>query len=105
MEIVDSGTRKPITGNIEKGDREMTTQELHDEFWLLTKSILQDSKIDTTEARVLKRWLEEHQQGDEFAVAIGRLSRILEDGYVDRFESKEAIKAFGDVLVWLGTSS
>ena len=83
----------------------MTTQELHDEFWLLTKSILQDSRIDTAEARVLKRWLEEHQQGDEFAVAIGKVSRILEDGYVDRFESNEAITALGDVLVRFSASS
>ena len=82
----------------------MTTQELHDEFWLLTKSILQDSKVDTTEARVLKRWLEEHQQGDEFRHAIGKMERILGDGYVDRFESQEAISALGNVLVWLGTS-
>lgn len=51
----------------------MTTRELHDEFWLLTKSILKDSQIDTTEARVLKRWLEEHQQDDEFKHAIGLL--------------------------------
>ena len=83
----------------------MTTQELHDEFWLLTKSILQDSKIDTTEARVLKRWLEEHQQGDEFDHAIGKMESILGDGYVDRFESQDAISALGDVLVRLGVSS
>ena len=80
----------------------MTTQEQHDEFWLLTKSILQDSKIDTAEARVLKRWLEEHQQGDEFKHAIGKMGRILDDVYVDRFESQEAISALGDVLVLLG---
>ena len=83
----------------------MTTQELHDEFWLLTKSILQDSKIDTAEARVLKRWLEEHQQGDEFKHAIGKMGRVLGDGYVDRFESKEAISALGNVLVQLGAAT
>ena len=55
------------------GLKPMTTRELHDEFWLLTKSILKDSQIDTTEARVLKRWLEEHQQDDEFKHAIGLL--------------------------------
>ena len=80
----------------------MTTQERHDEFWLLTKSILQDSRIDAAEARVLRRWLEAHREGDEFDVAIGKLGRVLEDGYVDRFESAEAIKALGDVLVHLG---
>ena len=83
----------------------MTTKELHDEFWLLTKSILQDSKIDTTEARVLKRWLEEHQEGDEFKCAIGKMGRILDDGYVDRFESQEAISTLGDVLARLGMAT
>ena len=83
----------------------MTTQELHDEFWLLTKSILQDSRIDMAEARVLKRWLEEHQQGDEFKHAIENMGRILGDGYVDRFESQEAISTLGDVLVRLGAVS
>ena len=83
----------------------MTTKELHDEFWLLTKSILQDSRIDTTEARVLKRWLEEHRQGDEFALAIGKMERVLGDGYVDRFESQEAISTLGDVLLRLGAAS
>ena len=37
-----------------------TRKELSDEFWMLTKGILQDSSVDTDEARVLKRWLEEH---------------------------------------------
>ena len=46
----------------------MTKQEMHDEFWLLTKSVLQDSRIDTEEARVLKRWLEEHQRETEFGI-------------------------------------
>lgn len=83
----------------------MTMQELHDEFWLLTKSILQDSRIDATEAHVLKRWMEEHQQGDEFNRAIGKMERVLGDGYVDRFESQEAISTLGDVLLRLGAAS
>ena len=33
----------------------MTQKELHDEFWLLTLSVLQDSRITADEARVLKR--------------------------------------------------
>ena len=37
----------------------MTKKELHDEFWLLTKSVLEDSRIDADEARVIKRWMEE----------------------------------------------
>ena len=76
----------------------MTQQELHDEFWLLTKSVLQDSQIDAEEARVLKRWLEEHQQGTELNYVIGKLNRVLEDAYVDRFESKEVIDALGHTL-------
>ena len=79
----------------------MTKQEMHDEFWLLTKSVLQDSRIDTEEARVLKRWLEEHQQGTEFSFVIGKLNRVLEDGYVDRFESSEVTDALGRTLAQL----
>ena len=48
----------------------MTKQELHDEFWLLTKSVLQDSKIDVSEAMVIKRWLEEHREGNDFDFTI-----------------------------------
>ena len=76
----------------------MTRKELHDEFWLLTKSVLQDSRIDTAEAKVLKRWLEEHQREEEFSAVIGKLAHILEDGYVDRFESKEIIDLLGYTL-------
>ena len=79
----------------------MTRQELHEEFWLLTKSILQDARIDTAEAKVLKRWLEEHQQGDEFAMTIKKLDRFLEDGFVDRFESEEVIATLGPTLAKL----
>ena len=79
----------------------MTRKELHDEFWLLTKSVLQDSRIDTEEARVLKRWLEEHQHGTEFNYTIDRLARFLDDGYIDRFESKEVIDSLGHTLLLL----
>ena len=79
----------------------MTQKELHDEFWLLTKSVLQDSKIDTEEARVLKRWLEEHQRATEFNYMIDKLNRFLEDGYIDRFESREVIDTLGHTLAQL----
>jgi len=76
----------------------MTQKELHDEFWLLTKGILQDSRIETDEARAVKRWLEEHQRGDEFAFTIEKLARFLGDGYIDRFESKELIESLAQTL-------
>lgn len=79
----------------------MTQQELHDEFWLLTKGVLQDSRIDADEAKVLKRWLEEHQQGTEFDYVIKRLNLVLEDGYVDRFESRDVIDSLGRTLAQL----
>ena len=84
----------------------MTRQEMHDEFWILTKSVLQDSRIDTNEARVIKRWLEEHRQYEQdgaFDAVIKSLARILEDNYVDRFESTETITAIGRVLKLLNT--
>jgi len=68
------------------------------EFWMLTKGILQDSSVDTDEANVLKRWLEEHKRGDEFALALKRLEKFLTDGYIDRYESKELIDTLGNVL-------
>ena len=76
----------------------MTQTELHDELWLLTKGILQDSRMDTTEASVIKRWLEEHQTGNEFGLLIGKLSKMLSDTYIDRFESKEIIDLLGHTL-------
>ena len=79
----------------------MTQQEMHDEFWLLTKSVLQDSKIDAEEARVLKRWLEEHQRETEFSYIITKLDRFLVDGYIDRFESREVIDSLGHTLAKL----
>ena len=81
----------------------MTTQELHDEFWLLTKSVLEDSRIDAGEARVIKRWLEEHREGNSFDFIITKLDGFLSDGYVDRFESQKIIDALGCVLRQLRT--
>lgn len=76
----------------------MTRAELSSEFWMLTKGILQDSNIDTDEACVIKRWLEEHQTGEEFQRVIDKLSKFLVDGYIDRFESKELMDSLGGVL-------
>ena len=76
----------------------MTKQELHDEFWLLTKSVLQDSKIDVSEAMVIKRWLEEHREGNDFDFTIGKLEGFQSDGYIDRFESRAIIDALGHTL-------
>ena len=75
-----------------------TATELGQEFWMLTKGILQDSTVDTDEARVVKRWLEEHKQGTAFDMVIARLDKYLTDGYIDRFESKELINSIGNVL-------
>ncbi len=76
----------------------MTRKELHDELWLLTKGMLQDSRIETTEATVVKRWLEEHQLVDEFKFTVEKLDRFLADGYIDRFESKELVESLGHAL-------
>ena len=73
-------------------------QELGEEFWMLTKGILQDSSVDTDEARVLKRWLEEHKEGAEFDTIIGKLDKFLTDGYIDRFESKSLLDTIGSIL-------
>lgn len=82
----------------------MTKRELHDEFWLMTKSVLEDSRIDTNEAKVIKRWLEEHREGNSFDFIIGKLDGFLSDGYVDRFESQKIIDALGCVLRQLRTA-
>ena len=78
-----------------------TKQELGREFWLLTKGILQDSTIDTDEALVLKRWLEEHRDGDQFEPIIETLDKCLRDGYIDRFESQRLTTVFGHILAEL----
>lgn len=76
----------------------MAREEERAEFWLLTKGILQDSVIDAAEARVVKRWLEEHQQGDEFAMTISMLGSFLSDGCIDPRESSRIADAIGRVL-------
>ena len=75
-----------------------TKQELGAEFWMLTKGILQDSNVDTDEAAVIKRWLEEHREGAEFDLVIARLDKFLQDGYIDRFESKTLVDTIGTIL-------
>jgi len=80
-----------------------TNSELGQEFWMLTKGILQDSTVDTDEAAVIKRWLEEHRQGAEFDLVISKLEKFLTDGYIDRFESKELINSIGTILRTLRT--
>lgn len=81
----------------------MTRKEESSEFWMLTKGILQDSRVDTEEAGVVKRWLEEHKRGDEFDRLIEKLDKFLTDGYIDRFESKDVIDSIGRVLALLRT--
>lgn len=81
-----------------------TNTELASEFWMLTKGILQDGTIDTEEARVLKRWLEEHAPGETFAPLIDRLEGFLADGFIDRYESKRLTDSFGTVLAQLRKS-
>ena len=75
-----------------------TNAELGAEFWMLTKGILQDSNVDTDEAKVIVRWLEEHKTGSEFDMTIAKLNKFLTDGYIDRFESKELIDSIGNIL-------
>ena len=82
----------------------MTSKEMSSEFWMLTKGILQDSQVDFDEARVIKRWLEEHRVGDEFDRTIAKLDRFLTDGIIDRFESRELIDSIGNVLAQLRTA-
>ena len=81
----------------------MTNKELSAEFWMLTKGILQDSRVDTEEAGVIKRWLEEHRRGNEFDLVITKLDNYLKDGYIDRFESKNLIDSIGNILGILRT--
>ena len=78
-----------------------TKAELASEFWMLTRGVLQDGTVDTEEAKVLKRWLEEHREGGDFQPLIDRLDTILADGYVDRFEAKRLLDTFGTVLAQL----
>ena len=75
-----------------------TKNELSSEFWLLSKGILQDSRVDTDEAKVICRWLQEHNCDATFDFAIRKIDKLLADGYIDRFESQELIEAIGNVL-------
>ena len=79
----------------------MTRKDESNEFRMLTKGILQDGRVDTDEANVVKRWMEEHQRADEFANPIGRLEGFLTDKYIDRFESKNLCEMIGTVLTRL----
>ena len=79
----------------------MTRKEESNEFWMLTKGILQDARVDTDEALVIKRWLEEHQREGEFTLAIAQLGKFLTDRYIDRFESKSLCDMIGSVLTAL----
>lgn len=81
----------------------MTRKEEHAEFWMLTKGILQDSKVDVDEAKVVRRWLEEHRRGSEFDPMIEKLAKQLDDNWIDRFESKEIVETIGKVLALLRT--
>lgn len=78
-----------------------TKAELAAEFWMLTKGILQDGTVDTSEAKVLKHWLEEHQTGDEYKMLIDRLSVFLADGFIAPYESKRLLDSFGTILAQL----
>lgn len=81
-----------------------TRNEEAAEFWMLTKGILQDSNVDAEEARVVKRWLDEHARGEEFRLTQDRLAKFLTDGYIDRFESKSLIESIGSILRTLRTA-
>lgn len=83
----------------------MTRKEEAAEFWMLTQGVLSDSKVEADEARVLKRWLEEHKKGDEFDRTIALLDKFLADGWVDRFESQDICTVIGNVLRTLRTAA
>lgn len=76
----------------------MTKEELYQEFWLLTSGILQDLKVETVEAKVVKRWLEEHADAGDFSLVLKKLDRFLTDGYIDRYESQDLCTSIGTVL-------
>ena len=83
----------------------MTRKEESAEFWMLTKGILQSSRIEIEEITVVKRWLEEHQRNGEFAYEIETLGKFLSDHYIDRFESKGLCDMVGGVLTTLRLSA
>ena len=75
-----------------------TREKEANEFWLLTLAILEDSKVETSEAKVVLRWIQEHQRADEFAPQLAKLQKFMDDGYIDRFESKDIIQSISSVL-------
>ncbi len=81
----------------------MTKEELGAEFWLLTRALLQDGRVDSDEARVVKRWLEEHVP-EEGAGMIARLDGFLADGYIDPRESARIAESLGVILRRLRTA-
>ena len=52
---------------------------------------------------MVKRWLEEHQSGDEFKSMIDKLSKFLSDGFIDQIESRNLIESLGYTLRALNT--
>ena len=76
----------------------MTREEEANEFWLLTLAILEDSRVETSEARVIMRWIQEHQRADECAPQLAKLQKFMNDGYIDRFESQDIILSISSVL-------
>ena len=76
----------------------MTREEEANEFWLLTLAILEDSRVETSEAKVVLRWIQEHQRADEFAPQLVKLQKFMNDGYIDRFESQDIILSISSVL-------
>ena len=81
----------------------MTKEELGAEFWLLTRALLQDGRVDFDEARVVKRWLEEHVP-EEGAGMIARRDGFLADGYIDPRESARIAESLGVILRRLRTA-
>ena len=78
-----------------------TKLELGAELWMLTKGMLQDSRIDADEARVIKRWLEEHKEGTAFDSTIACLDRFLADGFISPYESQSLTENLGNILAKL----
>jgi len=79
----------------------MTRTEEQAEFWMLTKGILQDERVETDEAHVVLRWVEEHNRAGEFTALIEELRKYLSDNWIDRFESKQIVTVIGNVLAKL----
>jgi len=79
----------------------LTREEMREEFWLLTKGILQDGRVDFDEARVIKRWIEEHDSKGEFSLVRSKLEKFLEDRIIDPRESAVIAETIGRVLSML----